>query len=154
MSALPAILLANSRAIGAVWNLFGATNQLTACVSMLVVLIYVLRFRKYNWKYAVPFLVPIAWLMVVITWALIDVIKGYFDKCSSITCDWTSTVPTIPTIGLAFVICILVFAVYLEIAFYFAQNYSKPDDSGIDETGKLSECQVCGSAELPGFRCC
>ena len=47
------------------WNLIGATNKLTACVSMLVVAVYALRFRNNDIKYALPLVVPIAWRLVI-----------------------------------------------------------------------------------------
>ena len=69
-SAVPSVYIANSRSTDVVWNLFGATNQLTACVSMLMVAVYALRFRNNDFKYALPLVVPIARLLVVIPWAL------------------------------------------------------------------------------------
>ena len=66
VSAVPSVYIANSRSIDALWNLFGATNQLTACVSMLVAAVYALRFRKNDIKYALSLVVPIAWLLVMI----------------------------------------------------------------------------------------
>ena len=68
VSAVPSIYIANLRSIDAGWNLFGATDQLTACVSMLVVAC-VLRFRNNDIEYALPLVVPIAWLLVVSPWA-------------------------------------------------------------------------------------
>lgn len=156
ISALPPICIANSRSIGAVWNLFGATNQLTACVSLVVVAVYVLRFRNFDWKYVIPFAVPITWLLVVITWALIDVIRKYFETClDKITCDWDTTVPTIPTIGLALIIGVFVLLMYVEIVFYFVTKKYKVD-SGIDEEGKMEQCKLCSGSDvhMPNMGCC
>ena len=68
--AVPSVYIAKSRSIDAVWNLFGATDQLTACVSMLVVAVCALRSRNHDINNALPIVVPIAWLLVVILWAL------------------------------------------------------------------------------------
>merc|ERR1719414_2088482 len=152
LSALPPLYIANSRSIGAVWNLFGATNQLTACVSLLVVAVYVFRFRNFDVKYALPLVVPIAWLLVMIPWALIRVIRFYVEDCSDDACDWHSTVPVIPTIIIAFLIALLVFAVYVEIILYFVTGKFKMD-APLSETGKLLLCETCGP-DLPKVGCC
>ena len=152
VSAVPSIYIANSRSIDAVWNLFGATNQLTACVSLLVVAVYVLRFRNNDVKYALPLVVPIAWLLVMIPWALIRVIRFYVEDCSDDACDWHSTVPVIPTIIIAFLIALLVFAVYVEIILYFVTGKFKMD-APLSETGKLLLCETCGP-DLPKVGCC
>ena len=69
VSAVPSICIANSRSTDAVWNLFEATNQLTACVPMLLVAVCALRFRNNDIKYALPLVVPTAWFLVMIPWA-------------------------------------------------------------------------------------
>ena len=67
VSAVPSICIANSRSTDAVWNLFEATNQLTACVSML--LVAVCTSISYDIKCALPLVVPIPWFLVMIPWA-------------------------------------------------------------------------------------
>ena len=52
VSAVPSISTANSRSIDAVWNIFRATYKFTACVSMLVVALYALRYSNNDIKYA------------------------------------------------------------------------------------------------------
>merc|ERR1712113_632657 len=136
LSAVPPLYLANSRSIGALWNLFGATNQLTACVSLLVVAVYVFRFRKKDVKACLPFIVPIAWLFIMISWALGRLLYYYLLDCQVKGCNWTSTIPTIPTVILAFLIALLVAVTYGEVFYYF---YTKKYDTDmpIDEDGKL-----------------
>ena len=163
ISALPSLWLANSRSIGSVWNLFGATNQLVACVSLIIVAVYVFRFRKFEVKWAMPFIVLIAWLLIMISWALINVISGYIEDCEDKGCDWSTTVPTYTTVILAFIILLFVAAIYAKIALYLYQKKYLEDD-GIDENGKLNACKKCdgdrsgndpSSATNPNWlRCC
>lgn len=143
VAALPSIYIANSRSIGAVWNLFGATNQLTACVSLIVVAVYVLRHRRWKIQYILPFIVPIMWLLVMISWALIRVIIDYIDTCDNVLvdgCDWHSTTPIYPTIIIAFLIAAMVLAIYIEVAYLlvsFMLSGKNKDDKEVDETGKI-----------------
>ena len=48
VSAVPSIYVANSSATDVVWNLFGATDLLSASVSMVVALVYVQRTQRYR----------------------------------------------------------------------------------------------------------
>ncbi|CAE8737460.1 unnamed protein product [Polarella glacialis] len=154
VSAVPSLYIANSRSINAVWSLFGATNQLTACVSLLVVAVYVLRFKKYDLKYVLPFVLPILWLLIMISWALIRVIRFYLLDCDEKGCDWYSTNPIWPTVILSIIIAALVFATYLEIAYYFVSGKYKHDEP-ISETGKLDICAPCGpGSTIPSLGCC
>jgi len=136
LSALPPLYIANSRSIAAVWNLFGATNQLTACVSLLVVAVYVFRFRKKDIKACLPFIVPIVWLSIMISWALGRLLYFYLLDCQEKGCNWTSTIPTIPTVIIAFLIALLVLLTYGEIIYYFVSKKYE-NDMPIDEQGKL-----------------
>jgi len=163
LSGIPALWLANSRSIGAVWNLFGATNQLTACVSLMVVAVYVWRFRGRQAKYLIPFAIPIAFLLVMITWALIKVLTGYIEDCAdeSIGCDWLKTTPTYGTLVLGFLIFFLVLAVYAEIAFFViprALGWVQDEVQGaVDDDGKLEGCKLCepaGGKGLSNIGCC
>jgi len=155
LSALPSIYIANSRSIGAVWNLFGATNQLTACVSLLIVAVYIMRFRNYDLKYVLPFVIPILWLLIMITWALIRVIRFEIEDCNLKACNWYSTQPIIPTIIIAFIIGVLIFAVYMEVIFYFVSGKYKHGPQ-IDPLGKMAVCEECFSdiAKPSCMRCC
>jgi len=155
LSALPSIYIANSRSIGAVWNLFGATNQLTACVSLLIVAVYIMRFRNYDLKYVLPFVIPILWLLIMITWALIRVIRFEIEDCNLKACNWYSTQPIIPTIIIAFIIGVLIFAVYMEVIFYFVSGKYK-HDAQINPLGKMAVCEECFSdiAKPSCMGCC
>jgi len=69
VSAVPSIYVANSSATDVVWNLFGATDLLAASVSMIVALVYVQRYRKWDfvkqWSTGALFCSPACPLFIV-----------------------------------------------------------------------------------------
>merc|ERR1712045_51955 len=101
-----------------------------------VVAVYVYRFRKQNIMACMPLLVPILWLLIMISWALGRLLFFYLEDCEKKGCNWTSTIPTIPTVIIAFLIAILGLAVYCEVIHYFATKKYRTD-MPIDEHGKL-----------------
>lgn len=59
-----------------IWPLFGTTNQLTGALTLLVLTIYLLSLRRNAWVTALPML----FLFVMTTWAMIGQLSGYFGS--------------------------------------------------------------------------
>ena len=62
-------------AFGRLWTLFGTTNQLTAGLALAVIAVYVTK----QGRSAVAQLVPLVFLLVMTTWALIVNLKTFID---------------------------------------------------------------------------
>jgi carbon starvation protein len=60
----------------AIWKVFGASNQLLAALTLLAVTLYLLK-RKKNFWIA---LLPMAFMMVITIWALVQLIQGYWGE--------------------------------------------------------------------------
>lgn len=59
------------------WPLFGTTNQLTGALSLLVVTLFLLRLKRPIWVTAVP----MAFLLVMTTWAMVlNLVRYYTDR--------------------------------------------------------------------------
>ena len=56
------------------WQLFGATNQLMACLALLVVTVFLIKFKRPSWYTGIPF----AFMLVITCWAMsINILKGW-----------------------------------------------------------------------------
>jgi carbon starvation protein len=75
--AVGALALGVDRGAGGmrIWPLFGTTNQLTAGLTLLVITIFLLTKGRKAWFTAVP----MAFLLFMTTWAMIDQLRGTFD---------------------------------------------------------------------------
>jgi len=60
---------------GVLWQLFGTTNQLTAGLALAVVAVWVTRGGRVAW----PVIVPLVFLLVMTSWALIQNIKNFIE---------------------------------------------------------------------------
>jgi len=58
-----------------IWPLFGATNQMLACLSLIVISVYLIKQKK-NSK---PYLIPVLFMLVVTTFGLALNIKNFFE---------------------------------------------------------------------------
>lgn len=157
ISAVPACALANSRIVGSLWNLFGATNQLIACLSLVTVAIYVWRYHRFKFKYTLPFLFPAAWLGVFISWALVRTIARYLDPDArpDKVIDWFTTQPTYPSIIISFLILIFVAALVVEAGLYFVTKKYLRDAPVCQKTGKIEACPSSQStSHMANLSCC
>merc|ERR1711920_401183 len=100
------------------------TNQLVACLSLITVAVYVWRYHRFNVRYVLPFVLPILWLGVFITWALGRQIGHFFDPAlrPDKVIDWFTTVPSYPSIIIAFAIAAFVIALLMESMWYFGSR--------------------------------
>ena len=60
---------------GVLWQLFGTTNQLTAGLALAVVAVWVTRGGRVAW----PVIVPLVFLLVMTSWALIQNLKNFIE---------------------------------------------------------------------------
>jgi carbon starvation protein len=58
---------------GVLWQLFGTTNQLTAGLALSVIAVWITRNRRKAW----PVLIPLVFLLVMTTWALLMNLKNF-----------------------------------------------------------------------------
>lgn len=156
LSAAPACLLANSTIVDSLWTLFGATNQLVACLSLLVVMVYVLQRPGASLACALPFLAPGVFLAVMIFWATGFTIKSYLSIEGEV--DWFTTSPTYLSIAIAFVIALSVVVIFAEIVWYFLSGRFSADRDICRETGKIAAAEGGAPGEgfprLEGLGCC
>jgi len=80
------------------WELFGASNQLLAALTLLGITVWLWRTQRARWVLPVTG-APAAWMYVMSTWALLRFIRqGFFDAA------WRFTVPTSPVPWVALVL--------------------------------------------------
>jgi len=151
----PSCWLANSRVVESLWNLFGAANQLVACLSLAMVAVYVVRLHNFDLRFALPFFLPMFWLGFFISWALGRTIAGYF--ATDVDVRWVDTVPTYPSIVMAVLLAVLFVALILEVVWYFLSGKYLQDRKICPRTGKIQvwpeESEVL-SESLSAFGCC
>ena len=153
LAATPSCLLANSRIVNSLWNLFGATNQLVACLSLITVGVYILRYHDFDFRYILPFVPPLLWLGIFIFWALVQTIVLHLSLKTPI--DWFTTVPTYPSIIIEFIVALFVIAIIFEVVYYFASGNHAHDAHVSKATGKiLTQDEGRDQQELPAVGCC
>jgi carbon starvation protein len=81
------------------WNLFGASNQLLAALTLLGVTVWLWRTRGAWWVWIVTGL-PTVWMYVMSTWALADMTLRDFRNASG---DWIVPRSPVPWVGLVLI---------------------------------------------------
>jgi len=96
------------------WNLFGASNQLLAALTLLAVTVWQVRAGR-RWAWAVTGL-PAAFMSITSVWALVGfVLQGFLPACKGLT------LPTAPVPWAALVLIALALVLLAEAALAFAQ---------------------------------
>ncbi len=92
------------------WNLFGASNQLLAALTLLGVTVWLWRTRRAAWVWAVTGL-PAAWMYVVSVWALVRIIgAGFAGGIPRQPLPWVALL----LVGLAALVLIEAFRVFIR----------------------------------------
>jgi carbon starvation protein len=82
------------------WNLFGASNQLLAALTLLGVTVWLWRTYKASWVWIVTGL-PTVWMYVMSTWALVAMTWPRFRGPAG---GWTTPADPVPWIGLVLIV--------------------------------------------------
>jgi carbon starvation protein len=82
------------------WNLFGASNQLLAALTLLGITVWLWRTYQARWVWLVTG-VPTAWMYVMSTWALLAMTLPKFWTSSG---GWTVPADPVPWIGLVLIV--------------------------------------------------
>ncbi|MCA9841897.1 MAG: hypothetical protein KC475_07210 [Cyanobacteria bacterium HKST-UBA03] len=110
-----ALVLAGQSAWGPLWMLFGTTNQLIACMSLMVLWVYLLRTKRPSWAVAAPF--------VVLT------VSTTISLCMNLY-EWATThTGNMVTIGLGTIILILEIWMITEAVLMLCRQLKHPTPS-------------------------
>lgn len=89
------------------WDLFGASNQLLAALTLVGVTVWLWRTRRAKWVWAVTGL-PAVWMYSMSIWALMRIVRGHFDAAKGLP---LSPLPWISLLLVALALLVLVEAV-------------------------------------------
>jgi carbon starvation protein len=114
------------------WNLFGASNQLLAALTLLGVTVWLWRTRGAAWVWYVTGL-PMAWMYTMSMWALFRMIRGDIkgDGLSLEPSSWLAAMSSLTSVGWVAIILVALAALMLvEAIRVFLGTVPRPPAEG------------------------
>jgi len=129
---VPAVILANTETVSSLWNLFGATNQLVAALSMTTIAIYIATSSQNVGNcYWVLYGIPAFFVIIMTGWALCDQLDDWFNEDDTTADEWLRNI--IGVIIFAFV-CWFVVEVFFVVL--FGQNKEDSNKKSPESNGE------------------